>query len=35
MASAEKAKPTWRDVKGELDLFDRAGLLVLLCHKRL
>jgi hypothetical protein len=30
MASAEKAKPTWRDVKAELDLFDRAGLLGLI-----
>ena len=30
MASAKKAKPTWRDVKGELDLFDRAGLLGLI-----
>jgi hypothetical protein len=27
MASGEKAKPTWRDVKAELDRFDRAGLL--------
>jgi hypothetical protein len=30
MASAKKAKPTWRDVKAELDGFDRAGLLGLI-----
>ena len=30
MASAEKPKPTWRDVKAELDGFDRAGLLGLI-----
>ncbi len=30
MASAEKAKPTWRDVKAELDRFDRVGLLGLI-----
>jgi hypothetical protein len=30
MASGEKAKPTWRDVKAELDGFDRAGLLGLI-----
>lgn len=30
MASAEKAEPTWRDVKAELDCFDRAGLLGLI-----
>ena len=30
MASAKNAKPTWRDVKAELDGFDRAGLLGLI-----
>jgi hypothetical protein len=30
MASVKKAKPTWRDVKAELDGFDRAGLLGLI-----
>jgi hypothetical protein len=30
VASAEKAKPTWRDVKAELDRLDRAGLLGLI-----
>ena len=30
MASAEKAKPTWRDVKAELARFDRPGLLGLI-----
>jgi len=30
MASAKDAKPTWRDVKAELDGFDRAGLLGLI-----
>ena len=30
MASAKKTKPTWRDVKAELDGFDRAGLLGLI-----
>ena len=30
MASVKRAKPTWRDVKAELDGFDRAGLLGLI-----
>src|ERR1700674_3021553 len=30
MASTKNAKPTWRDVKAELDGFDRAGLLGLI-----
>ena len=30
MASVKKAKPTWRDVKSELDGFDRVGLLALI-----
>ena len=30
MASAKNAKPTWRDVKAELDGFDRTGLLGLI-----
>jgi hypothetical protein len=30
MAIAEKTIPTWRDVKAELDRFDRAGLLGLI-----
>jgi hypothetical protein len=30
MASGKKAKPTWRDVKAELDCFDRTGLLGLI-----
>jgi len=30
MASVKKAKPTWRDVKSELDGFDRVGLLGLI-----
>jgi len=30
MANAEKPKQTWRDVKAELDRFDRAGLLGLI-----
>jgi hypothetical protein len=30
MASAKNAKPTWRDVKAELEGFDRTGLLGLI-----